>query len=254
MDRDSLQLLLAQGLSVEQIGRRFSRHPSTVSYWLRKHGLEAANRAKHAAKGGIDQGRLSQLVESGMTIAEIADEVGLSKGTVRHWLKRYGMTTKHHRGHRPGSQTGEAKRAGQLTIRMYCPHHGEAEFWLEGRGAYRCKRCGSDAVTRRRRLVKEMLVREAGGRCVICGYDRYLGSLQFHHLDPAMKRMARSARGVAFAIDRLREEAGKCVLLCSNCHAEVEGGIVELPLDLRVGPRADSRWSVARGPLHRNPG
>ena len=42
MDRDSLQLLLAQGYSVEQIGRRFGRHPSTVSYWMRKHGLVAS--------------------------------------------------------------------------------------------------------------------------------------------------------------------------------------------------------------------
>ena len=51
MDKDALQLLLAQGVSVEQIGRRFGRHPSTVSYWMRKHGLEAPNRAKHAGQG-----------------------------------------------------------------------------------------------------------------------------------------------------------------------------------------------------------
>lgn len=85
MDRSSLQLLLAQGYSVEQIGRRFGRHPSTVSYWMRKHGLVASNRAKHAAKGGIERERLTGLVARGMTIAQIAEEVGLSKGAVRHW-------------------------------------------------------------------------------------------------------------------------------------------------------------------------
>ncbi|MGZ6617695.1 MAG: helix-turn-helix domain-containing protein, partial [Solirubrobacteraceae bacterium] len=31
MDKDSLTLLLAQGVSVEEIGRRFNRHPSTVA-------------------------------------------------------------------------------------------------------------------------------------------------------------------------------------------------------------------------------
>ncbi len=29
-------------------------------------------------------------------------------------------------------------------------------------------------------------------------------------------------------VERLRAEAGKCVLLCSNCHAEVEGGVASL--------------------------
>jgi transposase len=50
VDRDSLVVLLGQGLSVEEIGRRFDRHPSTVSYWLRKHGLEAVKKDKHAAR------------------------------------------------------------------------------------------------------------------------------------------------------------------------------------------------------------
>jgi IS30 family transposase len=34
MDRESLRLLLAQGVTVEEIGRRFDKHPSTVSYWM----------------------------------------------------------------------------------------------------------------------------------------------------------------------------------------------------------------------------
>src|ERR1700709_1667317 len=109
MDRNALQLLLAQGVSVEQIGRRFGRHPSTVSYWLRKHGLEAPNRAKHASKGGIERARLIELVDRGMTIAEIATAVGLSKGAVRHWLGRYGLQTRHRRGRRLGPGNHDAQ-------------------------------------------------------------------------------------------------------------------------------------------------
>jgi IS30 family transposase len=48
MDRESLRLLLAQGVSMEKIAERFARHPSTVAYWMKKHGLEAPNREKHA--------------------------------------------------------------------------------------------------------------------------------------------------------------------------------------------------------------
>jgi transposase-like protein len=72
MDENSLKLLLAQGVSVEEIGRRFDRHPSTVSYWMEKFGLEAPDRETHPVKGGIDRGRLRRMVEQDKTIAEIS--------------------------------------------------------------------------------------------------------------------------------------------------------------------------------------
>jgi transposase-like protein len=55
MDRESLVELLDRGSSLEEIGRRFGKHPSTVSYWMNKYGLEAVNREKHTAKGGISR-------------------------------------------------------------------------------------------------------------------------------------------------------------------------------------------------------
>ena len=79
--------------------------------------------------------------------------------------------------------------------------------------------------------MKEILVEEAGGACQICGYRRSMRALHFHHVDPSDKRHEINARGVALALQTLRLEAQKCVLLCSNCHAEVEEGIVELPGD-----------------------
>jgi hypothetical protein len=94
-----------------------------------------------------------------------------------------------------------------------------------------CRRCRSEAVSRRRRRVKAILVQEAGGRCRICGYDRNMRALHFHHLDPSHKRLSINAKGVALALETLRREARKCVLLCSNCHAEVEDGIVSIPPD-----------------------
>ena len=101
MDKGSLEVLLGQGLSVARIAERFGKDPSTVSYWMEKYGLEANNRAKHAAKGGIAREVLEPLVEAGMTIAEIAAEVDRGKATVRHWLGRYGLRTKNARGRRP---------------------------------------------------------------------------------------------------------------------------------------------------------
>jgi transposase len=172
MDRASLEQLLGQGLSLAEIGRRFGLHESTVGYWVEKHGLEAVHRERSAARGGLGRRQLVALVEANMTIAEIAAAVERSKATVRYWLTRYGLRTRGGVGRRPAEPVQAAKRAGLVAVEMKCPRHGPAEFAVDARGHYRCKRCRSEAVARRRRKVKSILVEEAGGRCCICGYDR----------------------------------------------------------------------------------
>jgi transposase len=69
-----------------------------VSYWVKKHGLESPYEARHAAKGGLERERLEELVEAGCSVTEIAAAVGRSKGGVRHWMRVYGLKTKHARG------------------------------------------------------------------------------------------------------------------------------------------------------------
>lgn len=75
-----------------------------------------------------------------------------------------------------------------------------------------------------RRNTKRKLVAEAGGACRECGYGACAAALQFHHLDPQAKAFALSDKGVARSMAALRAEAAKCILLCANCHAEVEAG------------------------------
>jgi transposase len=225
VDRESLKLFLEQGLSLEEIGRRVGRHPSTVGYWVKKHGLAAANRSKHAARGGIPRERLAALIEEGHSLAAIGRLLGVSATTVRHWVAKYELTT----ARTERVERGREGRANGLAIvQMRCATHGLTAFWLEGRGAYRCMRCRVEAVARRRRVVRDTLIAEAGGRCVICGYARCVAALHFHHLDPATKRFT-IRDGNTPALDRARVEAEKCVLLCSNCHAEVEFGTTQMP-------------------------
>jgi hypothetical protein len=56
-------------------------------------------------------------------------------------------------------------------------------------------------------------------------------ALEFHHLDPAKKEFEVNYRGCTRSLAVFRAEADKCVLLCSNCHAEVEAGIASVPLN-----------------------
>lgn len=111
-------------------------------------------------------------------------------------------------------------------------------FVRRGSDGFRCRLCRTGAVQRRRREIKRLLVEEAGGACVLCGYDQSLAGLHFHHVDPSEKAFALSRQGVTRSLAAARAEAAKCVLLCSNCHAEVESGTTQLPSRLLLcGPQ-----------------
>lgn len=223
MEKAFLEDCLAKGLSLDGIGELAGKHPSTVSYWLKKHGLRAAKADRHAAKGRLNKAELESLVEEGLTLEEVACRVERSVATVRYWLSAYGLRTHRRRRRCPA---GEPERAD-----MECRRHGVTEFVREARGHYRCVTCRLEAVTKRRRAVKRTLVEEAGGKCRICGYSRCQRALQFHHLDPATKKFHLGQGGAARSMARSRAEARKCVLLCANCHSEVEAGLVEMPLN-----------------------
>jgi len=229
VERAVLKELLGEGLSLAEIGRRLDRHESTVAYWLEKFDLTAPNARRHAARGGLSREQLTALVERGMTIAEIALQLERSRTTVRYWLRRHGLSTQSPRGRRRSPEAVAASSAGLVVATMTCRRHGETAYVLDGRGYYRCRRCRAEAVSRRRRKVKETLVREAGGACAICGYGQNMRALHFHHLEPSEKRIEINAKGVALSLETLRAEARKCVLLCSNCHAEVEDGSASIP-------------------------
>jgi hypothetical protein len=110
-----------------------------------------------------------------------------------------------------------------------CDRH-DVELHEYAPNRFRCRRCVSEATSRARRRLKATLVAEAGGCCRICGYDTCLRGLEFHHVDPATKSFAISVEGTTRSLAALRAEAAKCVLLCRNCHAEVEAGVTEVPL------------------------
>ena len=197
---------------------------------MRRHGLEANGRTKYAPRGGLRREQLLPLVERGATLQEIADDLGRSTSTVRHWLAKHGLSTTRARRH--SERARAAFEAGLTRFTSECHRHGPTEFLVFRNGRYRCARCNSEAVARRRRKVKATLVREAGGRCAICGYDRHPVGLQFHHLDPSSKTFGLSCRGTTHALAKSRAEAQKCILLCATCHAEVEAGVTPIPVEL----------------------
>ena len=85
--------------------------------------------------------------------------------------------------------------------------------------AYYKRNPGKQQTARRER--KFAVVKIFGGKCQICGYNKCIECLQFHHRDPKTKLFSLSGIGWLSSMDRLISEAKKCDLLCSNCHCEL---------------------------------
>ena len=85
------------------------------------------------------------------------------------------------------------------------------------------------AVAKRRRKIKLLSVQYKGGKCQICGYNKYVGALDLHHIDSSKKSFSIGAKGYTRSWEVTKNELDKCILVCANCHREIEAGITQLP-------------------------
>ena len=85
----------------------------------------------------------------------------------------------------------------------------------------------------RRNYLKRKLVECKGGKCQICGYDKSIRALDFHHINPDEKELSfsqeifRNKFPNPSLFDKLKKETEKCILVCRNCHAEIHQGLVQ---------------------------
>ena len=135
----------------------------------------------------MDKLYLKSLVDKKMSTREIAKEKGCSQSTVKYWLKKYGMKT-------------------------YVPPKLSKEE-LDRRNVER--------VTKRRREIKEKAVNYKGGKCCKCGYNKCIGALEFHHTEPGHKDFGISRNGSTRSWKKVKKEIDKCILVCANCHREI---------------------------------
>ncbi|MCL5784001.1 MAG: HNH endonuclease [Patescibacteria group bacterium] len=85
------------------------------------------------------------------------------------------------------------------------------------------------AVTKRRKRLKDLAIQYKGGKCIFCGYSKYNGALDFHHIDESSKEFGLSVRGLTRSWDKILLEIDKCILVCANCHREIHAGILQVP-------------------------
>lgn len=113
-----------------------------------------------------------------------------------------------------------------MIIKKECKKHGLTDYKKRSDGAFRCKKCATDAVRKRRKVLKEKAVEYKNGSCELCGYSKCIDALEFHHKDPNEKDFGIAAKGYTRSWEKVKEELDKCIMVCSNCHRELHANLV----------------------------
>lgn len=86
------------------------------------------------------------------------------------------------------------------------------------------KRRNYNHVKNRIQKLKELAVEYLGGKCTICGYNRCIWALDFHHRNPEEKKFT-IGKYYSRSWEKLKKELDKCDLVCANCHREIHFNI-----------------------------
>lgn len=87
---------------------------------------------------------------------------------------------------------------------------------------------GYEILKRRRHKIKEALVEYKGGKCEICGYNKCIAALDFHHINPKKKDFNIAQTTSYKNMNILKSEIDKCILVCANCHREIHAGLTKI--------------------------
>lgn len=85
---------------------------------------------------------------------------------------------------------------------------------------------------------------ERGGKCEICGYDKNMSALEFHHNNPEEKDFEIDIRHFSnTSIEKLKNELSKCILVCANCHREIHNPTLNISNIPDILSQADDKKS-----------
>lgn len=117
-----------------------------------------------------------------------------------------------------------------------CDNKFEVEYRKRNHSKFCSQKCsvefktltpqGVHPVVAYRQRIKDRAIEYKGGKCLICSYNKSKRSLSFHHVDPEKK--IHGIIGTSKAWSLIKKELDKCVLVCSNCHAEIHDGLIDL--------------------------
>jgi hypothetical protein len=142
-----------------------------------------------------------------------------------------------------GKETEQVEYERGYRSKEYCEKHGHTEFTYSSKYKIKCIKCQSVRKSLRKNRNRQELLKLHGSKCSVCSYDKCSSALQFHHIDPSEKEFEISES--AYSLENLIAEAKKCVLLCANCHAEVENEILKSKIELFYSKKGSEKFSLS---------
>ena len=160
----------------------------------------------------MEESKLTQLVDEGLSTREIAGKMECSQSNVRYWVKKFGLQLKR------GPRGRDLSRDPNLRLCAHCGEDNQTKFYE--RDWYYCKKCKNEYTVKRQQVTRAKAIEYKGGHCERCGFGDYNCALDFHHTDPANKDPSFSNMS-GWSWSRVKSEIDQCQLLCRNCHAIV---------------------------------
>jgi hypothetical protein len=173
----------------------------------------------------MNKSTLETYISQGLSTHQIAKIANKSQTNVRYWLNKFNLSTTN-KSFSEGYSLKEKIIENDIEYKI-CPKCQQKkelikEFYIkENKCAHSwCKSCSNQNTIATQQKLKKQSVQYKGGKCVKCGYNKYDGALDFHHLDPSKKDFSISRRKNC-SLETLKTELDKCILICRNCHAEL---------------------------------
>jgi len=173
----------------------------------------------------MNPSELKKYIEQGYSTYDISKVTNKSQTNVRYWLKKFGFKTKNLSFTESSLLKEKIIENGiEYKICPSCSIKKELlkDFYIkkEKYSHAWCKACINKNTIAIQQNRKIQAINYKGGKCAKCGYNKYAGALDFHHLDPSKKDFT-IARRKNCSLETIKPELDKCILLCRNCHAEL---------------------------------
>lgn len=169
----------------------------------------------------MDKILLENLVNQGMSLNELKGILNKGQTTIRYWLKKYNLKTKHNSFKDGYNSFKKVDKENQYCSGCQIKLNDNNSYYRKTKDIYhsQCKNCHSNYTLNKRLKFKEFCVNYKGGSCTRCGYDKVITALEFHHLNPNEKEIEPS-KMMNKKKEFIKNELDKCILICSNCHRE----------------------------------
>lgn len=164
------------------------------------------------------QEELIKHVKDGKSIQDLSTIYNKSKTSIRHWLKKYGLTTTGKAGNKPISIINGCK----LCAKCNTSQPLSAFYYRSDRNTPHsyCSTCMKDDVTDRSHFSKKFYVDALGNNCSRCSQSYGYKIYDFHHTEPEHKDFSLRDHKLA-THTKIVQELSKCILVCANCHGEI---------------------------------